>query len=109
MQQIIVKGTDVIKFLNFLEDQQDNGQFKTVDYKEIVSASDESTGDADIVSIILGGAVSAISALIIDYLSRGKKNEITFDLEKEGKKLSVTIKDMSIEEVKQAMRDFLEK
>jgi hypothetical protein len=108
MTKFAIKGADSAQFLNFLDDQQKAGLYPEVDYEE-KEAGDGHLSDGGISAIILTGIVSVIASLITNYLSRHNNNEITFEIEREdGKKMTVSIKNMSVEEVKQSMREFLE-
>ncbi len=105
MSKLTVKGVDLHEFLDYLDESAP--QKHGVDVEDIRDPDPERLGSGEVISVVLSGIVSVLSTLLLTYLSRRNQNEISFEIENsENKSMSVTLKNLSVDEVKHLMHEF---
>lgn len=110
MTNIHLTGNEANELLNFLEQEQHKGQYPEIESQEnhLKDPEEDKLGDG-LVELVLGGTLTLLGKLIFDYYTRNRKNEMTFELVKDkDRKMTITMKNLTPEEVRSLMREFLD-
>ena len=119
MDTVMVTGTSLDDFLDFLEEKKDQSKkqaiaadrpdpYEDFDYSEVTNEKDGGVGVVDLIALLLTGAIALITNLVTEYYKNKAKagNELTFTVGKDGPK--VTLKGLTEEEVAQKLKEIAE-